>query len=210
MPVGEGLTDHVGTGAAWEPTERLHRETRAFERDHPLLMASVTVRKRSRSCAPGVNDLFFFPAVEPGYEISAAVFAMKPRSRGSVRLTAQEPDAPLAIDHGFLREQRDAKVLAEGFEALREVVTGDHPSRYAAAELRPGTEVDAATHVRATARGFFHPVGTCALGTVVDERCRVLGFKNLYVVDASVMPTIPRAMTHLSTIAIAERAGEWI
>jgi choline dehydrogenase-like flavoprotein len=24
------------------------------------------------------------------------------------------------------------------------------------------------------------------------------------------MPTIPRAMTHLSTIAIAERAAEWI
>ena len=34
--------------------------------------------------------------------------------------------------------------------------------------------------------------------------------ENLYVVDASVMPTIPRAMTHLSTIAIAERAAEWI
>jgi choline dehydrogenase len=31
-----------------------------------------------------------------------------------------------------------------------------------------------------------------------------------YLVDASVMPTIPRAMTHLSTIAIAERAAEWI
>ena len=210
LPVGEGLTDHVGAGAAWEPTERLHRETQAFERDHPLLMASVTVRKRSRSCAPGANDLFFFPAVEPGYEISAAAFAMKPRSRGSVRLTAQGPDAPLAIDHGFLRDQRDAEVLAEGFEALRELVAGDHAGRYAGAELRPGAEVDAATHVRATARGFFHPVGTCALGTVVDERCRVLGFENLYVVDASVMPTIPRAMTHLSTIAIAERAAEWI
>jgi choline dehydrogenase len=210
LPVGEGLTDHVGAGAAWEPTERLHRETQAFERDHPLLMASVTVRKRSRSCAPGANDLFFFPAVEPGYEISAAAFAMKPRSRGSVRLTAQGPDAPLAIDHGFLREQRDADVLAEGFEAPLELVAGDHAGRYAGAELRPGAEVDAATHVRATARGFFHPVGTCALGTVVDERCRVLGFENLYVVDASVMPTIPRAMTHLSTIAIAERAAEWI
>jgi choline dehydrogenase len=173
-------------------------------------MASVTVRKRSRSCAPGADDLFFFPAVEPGYEISAAAFAMKPRSLGSVRLRAQEPDAPLAIDHGFLREQRDADVLAEGFEALRKLVAGDHAGRYAAAELRPGAKVDAAAHVRATARGFFHPVGTCALGTVVDERCRVLGFKNLYVVDASVMPTIPRAMTHLSTIAIAERAAEWI
>jgi choline dehydrogenase-like flavoprotein len=38
----------------------------------------------------------------------------------------------------------------------------------------------------------------------------VLGFENLYVADASVMPTIPRANTHLSTVAIAERAADWI
>ena len=70
--------------------------------------------------------------------------------------------------------------------------------------------LDAATHVRQSARGFFHPTGTCAIGRVVDERLRVLGFENLYVADASVMPTIPRANTHLSTVAIAERAAEWI
>jgi choline dehydrogenase len=210
LPVGEGLSDHVGTGAAWEPTKRLQRETEAFERDRPLLMASVTVQQRSRSCGQGVCDLFLFPGVDPGYEISAAAFAMKPHSRGSLRLTAREPEAPLTIDHGFLRDERDADVLEEGFEALRELVASEPIRRYAAAEFRPGAEVDAAAHVRASARGFFHPVATCALGTVVDERCRVLGFENLYVADASVMPTIPRANTHLSAIAIAERAAEWI
>jgi choline dehydrogenase len=70
--------------------------------------------------------------------------------------------------------------------------------------------VGAAIHVRATARGFFHPVGTCAMGRVVDDRCRVLGFENLYIVDASVMPSIPRVPVHLSTIAIAERVAEWL
>jgi hypothetical protein len=34
---------------------------------------------------------------------------------------------------------------------------------YAGREVRPGEEVDAEAHVRATARGFFHPTGTCAL-----------------------------------------------
>jgi choline dehydrogenase-like flavoprotein len=38
----------------------------------------------------------------------------------------------------------------------------------------------------------------------------VLGFENLYVVDASAVPTIPRANTHLTTVALAERAAEWI
>ena len=135
---------------------------------------------------------------------------MKPRSRGSVRLRSREPEAPLTIDHGFLRDERDADVLAEGFEALRALARSDAVSRYARRELRPGFSVDAATHVRETARGFFHPVATCAIGTVVDERLRVRGFENLHVADASVMPTIPRANTHLTTLAVAERASELV
>jgi choline dehydrogenase len=210
LPVGEELSDHVGTGAAWEPTEALQAETAAFEREHPLFMGQVTIARRSSSCEADAGDLFLFPAVDPGYEISGAAFAMKPRSRGSVRLTGREPEAPLAIDHGFLRDERDAEVLTEGFEALRELAESRGVRRYASRELRPGRHVDAAARVRADARGFFHPVGTSALGRVVDERCRVLGFENLYVADASVMPTIPRANTHLSTIAVAERAAEWI
>jgi len=210
LPVGEGLVDHVGTGAGWEPTERLLAETVAHEAGHGLYMGQVTIAVRSRSCAPGVNDLFLFPALDVGPEISAAAFAMKPFSRGSVRLHSADPEAPLAIDHGFLGDERDVDVLTEGFERLRELAESDEVRPYVACELRPGDDVDAESHVRATARGFFHPVGTCAIGRVVDERCRVLGFENLHVVDASAIPEIPSANTNLTTIALAERAAEWI
>jgi choline dehydrogenase-like flavoprotein len=44
----------------------------------------------------------------------------------------------------------------------------------------------------------------------VDERARVLGYENLLVADASIMPTIPRANTNLTTAAIAERVAELI
>jgi choline dehydrogenase-like flavoprotein len=210
LPVGEGLSDHVGAGAAWEPTKRLLEETAAHEARHGLYMGQVTLAARSRTCPPGVTDLFVFPALEVGPEISGAAFAMKPLSRGSVRLNGRDPDAPLAIDHGFLRDERDVEVLTEGFGHLRAIVARDEVRPYAARELRPGAEVDAETHVRATARGFFHPVATCAIGSVLDEHCRVLGFENLYVVDASAVPTIPRANTNLTTIALAERAAGWI
>ena len=103
-----------------------------------------------------------------------------------------------------------AEVLIEGFGRLRELVASEAIRPYAGQELRPGSEVDAETHVRATARGFFHPVATCAMGQVVDERCRVLGFENLYVVDASVIPIIPCANTNLTTVALAERASGWL
>jgi choline dehydrogenase len=68
--------------------------------------------------------------------------------------------------------------------------------------------VSAREHTLAEARGFFHPVGTCAIGSVVDPQGRVLGYENLVVGDASIMPTIPRANTNLSTAAVAERISE--
>ena len=80
--------------------------------------------------------------------------------------------------------------------------------RYAATEIRPGPEVSAQQHVLAEARGFFHPVGTCAIGSVVDPSGRVLGYEGLSVADASIMPTIPTANTNLTTAAIAERIAE--
>ncbi|TXC67974.1 choline dehydrogenase [Sphingomonas ginsenosidivorax] len=61
-----------------------------------------------------------------------------------------------------------------------------------------------------------HPVGTCAMGraddpmAVVDESFRVYGTTNLYVVDASVMPSIPGANTNLPTMMLAELAAERI
>ena len=211
LPVGEGLCDHVGVGLGFEPTAEYEREIRDFARRQPVAMAQVTLPVRSSRCPEGVCDLFLFPAVDPedeGYGISAAVFAMKPESRGSVRLASQDPRVPLRIDHGFLANDDDAAVLAEGVEALRELARSVPVRRYAARESRPGPDVDAATHVRATARGFFHPIGTCALGRVADGDGRIFGYENVYVADASFIPTIPRANTNLTVAAVAERLAQ--
>ena len=45
---------------------------------------------------------------------------------------------------------------------------------------------------------------------VVDPRGAVRGVERLFVADASIMPTIPRANTNLNTVAIAERIAEWL
>ena len=203
LPVGESLSDHVGTGMGWEPTDELRADWDRWTADNPLASASVTIRAAD-------GDLFLFPAVDPGYEISAAVFAMGPLSLGRVSLTGADPRAPLAIDHGFLRDETDVDVLTEGFEQLRELGRSEAVRRYAAREARPGESVSAEAHVRATARGFFHPTGTCGIGRVVDERGRVYGYENLVVADASIMPTIPRVNTNLTTAAIAEKLAETI
>ena len=59
-----------------------------------------------------------------------------------------------------------------------------------------------------------HASGTCRMGaaddprSVVDTACRVIGCTGLRVIDASVMPEVPRANTHLTTVAIAERMAD--
>ena len=47
-------------------------------------------------------------------------------------------------------------------------------------------------------------------GAVVDSSCRVHGVAGLRVIDASVMPDIPSANTHIPTVMIAERAATLI
>jgi choline dehydrogenase len=46
--------------------------------------------------------------------------------------------------------------------------------------------------------------------SVLDPELRVRGVQGLRVVDASVMPTVPRGNTNAPTIAVAERAADLI
>ena len=59
----------------------------------------------------------------------------------------------------------------------------------------------------------FHPTGTCRMGAgddpaaVTDAHCRVQGVGGLRVIDASIMPVIPRANTCIPTMMVAEHAA---
>jgi choline dehydrogenase len=82
----------------------------------------------------------------------------------------------------------------------------------------PGPDVTDEASLRAfVARGtgtYYHPVGSCAMGTgadsVVDPTLRVHGLDGLRVVDASVMPRLVCVNTNAATIMIAEKAADLI
>ena len=72
-------------------------------------------------------------------------------------------------------------------------------------------EARLADHIRSNIAGTFHVSCTCRMGAlddpnaVVDSAGRVRGVENLYVADASIMPTVPRANTNVPTLMIAEK-----
>ncbi len=61
---------------------------------------------------------------------------------------------------------------------------------------------------------YFHPVDTCKMGlasdpaSVVDATGKIHGVEGLHVVDASIMPIVPRATSNLPTLMLAERIIE--
>ena len=64
--------------------------------------------------------------------------------------------------------------------------------------------------MRRTVFSFFHPSGTCAMGSVVDSELRVHGVQGVRVADVSVMPTLIRGNTNAPAIMIGERLAELI
>jgi choline dehydrogenase len=63
-------------------------------------------------------------------------------------------------------------------------------------------------------QSFFHPVGTCRMGTddatVVTPELQVRGVRGLRVADASVMPIITRGHTHAPSVLIGAKAADLI
>jgi choline dehydrogenase len=138
-------------------------------------------------------------------------------SRGAVRLASPDPADEPIIEENMLDDPNDALRLRDGFRRLIEMAEG--PAVRAIGELkRPPVDIsdDAAfdAWAAASAGDTQHATSTCRMGleddprAVVDPDCRVHGLQALRVIDASVLPFVPRANTHLTTVMIAEAMAE--
>jgi choline dehydrogenase len=172
------------------------------------------VKHASSSCLAGSFDLHVLSWAdatdEPRrYIASMGVFLLAPRSHGRVRVVSQDPGALPLVERGHLTCEDDLGPLLEGLELGRRLAATEPLRSLLASELRPGG-IPLQDWIRQSVRNYFHPAGTCPIGPVVDTECRVHGVDGLVIADASVMPTIPRANTNLTTVAIAERVASFL
>ncbi|MFJ2260663.1 GMC family oxidoreductase [Streptomyces sp. NPDC087844] len=208
--VGANLHDQPTADVEFTGSPELARAmcrwlTKAQVADEPVL-----VKARSGQ-ATDAFDLHVFPVSETPFEGREwrwvlPVACLTPRSRGEVRLRSRDPAVPPLIRHAFLTDERDLRVLLDGIGLVRTLASTPELRALIGTELSPGP-VDLAAWVRESHGHYWHPVGTCAMGTsekaVTDPDGRVRGLDNCLVVDASVMPTVPRANTNLPTAAVA-------
>jgi choline dehydrogenase len=162
-------------------------------------------------------DLHIFPVIGSNQtsmlfgRATAEVCVMNPTSRGQVVITSTDPGAAPHIDHAYLSDPagHDLAVMRDGVCIANELL--DHPI-VAAVVGDPITDSSTDEAIRAGVAHYYHPVGTCAMGTgddaVCDHRGRVRGLRHTVVADASLIPAIPRANTNLPTIMIGERIAD--
>jgi choline dehydrogenase len=233
--VGEGLSDHAAAYGVWGTPEPesllLAREPAALEQ----YMATQTgpfasnlaesggfVRVEPDAPAPDVQihvipvQILEEGTADPeGHGVLVTPCLLTPESRGTVRLASNDPTARPIVRNGFYGDpgERDMARMVAAVRLMLEVSAQPAMAPYCATPMVcPDGDSDAAlaAHVRRTTFAIYHPVGTCAMGTVVDDQLRVNGLDGLRVVDASVMPIVPRGNTNAPVIAIAERAADLV
>jgi choline dehydrogenase len=232
LPVGEGLQDHVSTwitGTTSEPS-LLGAETEenlallSTEGRGPLTSnfaeSGGFLRTSESLTAPDIQ-LHAIPLLFPeagmgeirvdGWALSVCL--LRPTSHGFVKVRSRVPTAKPRILHNYAVSDEDRATLIEGVRRGFEIA--EQPALRAVTNYlveRPADDSDAAIveYIARNSTTLYHPVASCAMGSVVDSELRVLGMESLRVVDASVMPTLVRGNTNAPTIMIAERAADLI
>ncbi|MCW2969596.1 MAG: hypothetical protein JWO23_723 [Solirubrobacterales bacterium] len=235
--VGANLSDHAATQLVWttpEPESLLlalepaalaeYEATQTGPFTSNLAEAGGFARVGEGAPAPDVQ-FHFAPVhiVDEGmsdpqaHGVWVSPCVLTPHSRGSVRLASSDPTAKPIVRNEFYSAGDDMQRMIAALRLTLDICGQPALRPYCAEPFNtPDGESDDAmrAHVARTTFAVYHPVGTCRMGegaeAVLDAQLRVNGVEGLRVVDASVMPVVPRGNTNAPTIAIAERAADLI
>jgi len=183
------------------------------------------LRTRSELAAPDIqwhvaaaefDDEGLVDPLGPGFTVAPTLVAVA--SRGQIRLRDGDPQHAPMIDPEYFAEPEDLDAMVEGLRLTLDMASQGPLAKHLGDPVQPRamprTEEELREHARRRVQTLYHPVGTASMGVheeaVCDLELRVRGIEGLRVVDASVMPVVPRGNTNAPTIAVAERAADLI
>ncbi|EFN65553.1 Glucose dehydrogenase [acceptor] [Camponotus floridanus] len=173
--------------------------------------------------AMGISDEVYnkyFDSLSNENTITIAPVLLHPKSSGELLLQSSNPfDEPL-IDPKYLSNKEDIDTLIEGLYFIKKLLKTNALKSYGASlnkKCFPGCENHTfdtreywKCYVQHLTLTSYHPVGTCRMNDVVDKSFRVYNTKNLYVVDASVLPSLPSGNINAAVLMLAQRAAQII
>lgn len=139
-------------------------------------------------------------------------------SRGKV--VVEDLNSSPKIYTGFLKNQKDIDTYRSGIKKILGLLNTTYFESVNASLIKVNlTACDDdiylsddywACYVKELATTLWHPVGTCAMGAVVDETLMIKGFENLRIIDASIMPTSPSGNTNVPSMMVGEKGADLI
>jgi choline dehydrogenase len=149
-------------------------------------------------------------AKEPG--ITCFAYFLHPESSGTVEIRSADPDDPPVIRPNWLATEKDRRSAVAVAHFMRNLLSQPTLQPYLGTELTPGAGVKSDADLLASYAKFGstanHAVGTCSMGSVVDDHLRVLGVENLRVADISVIPRAMSGNTNAPAMAVGWRLAQ--
>lgn len=159
-----------------------------------------------------------YKAIETKRSLFSLITLPYPNSRGTVTLRSKDPRVAPVIDPGYYSDKQDLKNMIKSIKNFIEIRNSTFFRKMNAELLDPsyprckskvGDEYWEC-YLLSMMKPMSQLGGTCAMGSVVDTKLRVLGAQRLRVVDGSIMPTITSDDTVAPTVMIAEKAYDMI
>lgn len=145
---------------------------------------------------------------------------LHPKSKGTVRLSSKDPQAPLLIDPKYLSDYADFAPLRASLKLSLRIVDKMKEQGYAldAYDIPEGEDDDALDKfIRYRNRSTYHYSSTCRMaptedapngGGVVNPKLKVFGINGLRIADSSIFPWVLGAHLQAPTVCVAERCAE--
>lgn len=144
---------------------------------------------------------------------------LRPKSKGELRLTSNNPNDPIKINGNLLHHPDDLKGLIYAAQFGLDLLTQPALATLIEEVFAPSSGIQRddipalERFVKETCKTTYHPVGTCRMGkhsfeAVVDTNLKVHGIDKLRVIDCSIFPVLPSANTNGPTVAIAEKGAD--